>query len=249
MDRRGFLRGAGLVAAGVAAGRFGHLPKSDVAESAYANEYWGDPALGRADVIWKVETTEKLVALTFDDGPKPKNTAAILDVLADRKARATFFVVGRNALDYPDYVRREIAGRHQVENHSWSHRDLAFASKTETDFQVRRGAEVVESLTGTRPRFFRPPRGDVSGAVLNAATRAGADLMMWSLQLHEATYDAEGNARYVMEHAEPGAILLAHDTGSADRIVGLRALPLIIDGLRDRGYELVTVSDLVEAGR
>lgn len=249
MDRRGFLRGAGLVAAGVAVGRFGHLPRSDVAESAYANEYWGDPKLDHAGVIWKVATTEKLVALTFDDGPKPKHTAEILDVLADRKARATFMVVGRNALEYPDLIRREMAGRHQVENHSWSHQDLAFASKEATDFQVRRGAETVESLTGTRPRFFRPPRGAVSGSVLNATARAGADLLMWSLQLHEATYDAEGNARYVLDNVEPGTVLLAHDTGSADRIVGVRALPLIIDGLRDRGYELVTVSELVEAGR
>jgi len=173
----------------------------------------------------------------------------VLDVLADRKARATFMVVGRNALDHPDLIRREIAARHEVQNHSWSHVDLAFASKDDTRFEVRRGAEVVESLTRTRPRFFRPPRGDVSGATLAAAAREDAAVLMWSLQMHEATYDAEGNARYLLERVEPGAIVLAHDTGSADRLVGLRALPLLIDGLRDRGYELVTVSELVDAGR
>lgn len=248
MDRRGFLRGAGLVAAGVVAGRSGRLPRSDVAERAYANEYWGDQRLDQAGVIWKVRTTEKLVALTFDDGPKPRNTAAVLDVLADRKARATFMVVGRNALDHPDLIRREIAGRHEVQNHSWSHADLAFTSKAETERQVGRGADVVESLTGKRPRFFRPPRGDVSGATLAAATRAESDILMWSLQMHEATYDAEGNAKYLLDNVHPGAIVLAHDTGSRDRIVGLRALPYFIDGLRDRGYELVTVSELVEAG-
>ena len=224
------------------------MPRSEVGEAAYANEYWGDERLDQAAVIWKVATKEKLVALTFDDGPKPKNTAAVLDVLADRKARATFMVVGRNALAHEDLIRREIAGRHEVQNHSWSHADLAFASKEQAHFEVRRGADVVEKLTGRRPGFFRPPRGDVSGATLAAAAREDAQLLMWSVQLHEATYDAAGNARYVLDHVHPGMVLLAHDTGSADRIVGLRAMPALIDGLRDRGYELVTVSELVEAG-
>ena len=259
MDRRGFLRNAALLAGGTALGgtlsRIGSAeaidPERDKAalvDRAFANER-GGAALRSTQVVWKVDTDEKLLALTFDDGPSPQWTAKILDVLADRKAPATFSLVGRNALDYADLVRREMADRHQIENHTWSHVDLAFASAKDADFEIRRGAEVVESITGRRPTYFRPPRGDLSGTALAAAARTEADILLWSLQLHERTWDAEGNVRHVLGRLAPGTILLAHDAGGPHRDVGLKALPGIIDGARARGYEFVTVSELVSAGR
>lgn len=257
MDRRRFLRDTGLLAAGAAAGGVAAArvladPAADRAAAqsrAYANERWSDAGLAETRVIWHVETDEKVVALTFDDGPMPRNTAGVLDVLEDRKAPATFNVVGERVMDYRGLVEREMRGRHQVENHSWSHADLALATREQAEREVRRGANVVESVTGRRPRFFRPPKGNVSGTALASAARAEADVLLWSLQLHEAAFDAEGNADYVLRNVRPGTILLAHDVGDPSRLVGLRALPLIIDGLRDRGYTLVTVDDLLTTGR
>lgn len=259
MDRRGFLRNAALLAGGTAMGgtmsRIGSAEAGDPAQAraelvdrAFANER-GGAALRSTQVVWKVDTDEKLLAITFDDGPSPQWTGKILDVLDDRKAPATFSLVGRHALEYSGLVRREMAARHQIENHTWSHADLAFASAKDADFEIRRGAEVVESLTGRRPTYFRPPRGDLSGAALTSAARTQADILLWSLQLHERAWDAERNVAHVLGRLTPGTILLAHDAGGPHRDVGLRALPQIIDGARARGYELVTVSDLVAAGR
>jgi peptidoglycan/xylan/chitin deacetylase (PgdA/CDA1 family) len=259
MDRRGFLRSAALLAGGTVVGgtmsRIGSAEAGDpqsaraaLVDRAFANER-GGAALRSTQVVWKVDTDEKVLALTFDDGPSSRWTGRMLDVLDDRKAPATFNLVGREALSYAPLVRREMAARHQIENHTWSHADLAFASAKDADFQIRRGAEVIESLTGRRPQYFRPPRGDLSGTALAAAARTEADILLWSLQLHERTMDTDENVDFVLERLTPGTILLAHDAGGPHRNVGLRALPRIIDGARARGYELVTVSDLVAAGR
>jgi peptidoglycan/xylan/chitin deacetylase (PgdA/CDA1 family) len=259
MDRRGFLRNVGLLAGGTVLGgtmsRIGtavagdaHAERAALVDRAFANER-GGADLRSTQVVWKVDTDEKLLALTFDDGPSPQWTAKILDVLAAKRAPATFNLVGKAALDYSELVRREMSARHQIENHTWSHADLAFASAKDADFQIRRGAEVIESITGRRPTYFRPPRGDLSGTALAAAARTQADIMLWSLQLHERTWGVDGNVRHVMGRLTPGTILLAHDQGGPHRDIGLKALPLIIDQARDRGYEFVTVSDLVAAGR
>lgn len=258
MDRRGFLRGAAIAAGGLGGGvglsrllpdLTAQVPQKVVAGAAYANEEWRDPGLRETRVIWRVDTPDRLVALTFDDGPKPRNTAAVLAVLAEKKCPATFNVVGRNALEYPDLIKREIAGRHEIANHSWSHRDLAFAARDDASYEIRRGHEVVHQLTGRESRFFRPPKGDVSGVALNAASRLGVDVLLWSLKLHESMFDAPGNVDYLAENVRPGDILLAHDVGNASRLVGLRALPGLIDRLRGLGYTFVTASDLVASGR
>jgi peptidoglycan/xylan/chitin deacetylase (PgdA/CDA1 family) len=259
VDRRGFLKGAALVGGGVALGATGqainplrHSPEwldGEQAEaSSYANEFWGDPALDTTRIIWKVDTDEKLLALTFDDGPKPENTLAVLDVLEAKKVRATFNLVGSRALAYPDLVRRELAGKHEIGNHTWSHGDLAFLSRRDTEAQLRRADEAIERVTGRRPSIFRPPKGHLTGTALASATRLGYDVVLWSLQLHETAFDAAGNARYVADNVTPGTILLAHDVGNPSRRVGLSALPLLIDQLRDRGYSFVTTSELLEAG-
>lgn len=258
MDRRAFLRGAALLGTGMAAGTAvgarldrgpEDLPRLEVDRATYANEHWGDERLGATRVIWKVETDEKLIALTFDDGPRPQNTAGVLDVLAEKKVRATFNIVGSRALAHPDLVRREMADRHEIGNHTWTHGNLAYLDRPTAIAEIRKGDEAIERVTGRRPTIFRPPRGNLTGAALSEASRLGYDIVLWSLQLHESAFDAEGNARYVADSVTPGTILLAHDTGNPSRRVGLAALPKLIDLVRDRGYTFVTTSELLEAGR
>lgn len=260
MDRRAVLQGAAMLAAGGILGRLSESapppPPPVVDPGARERGFAGVRPAGSSvaavatQVVWRVQTDRPLIALTFDDGPAPAYTRDYLDMLRDRRVRATFNLVGRSAVAHPDLVRREIAERHQVENHSWSHRDLATASPAETTAELHRGADALESLTGRSPRYFRPPRGNVSGATLAAAATARQAVLLWSAQLHEARLDVDGNVAHVLARAEPGTILLAHDTSHAtiDRRIGLRALPVIIDRLRDRGFEFVTVDELVASG-
>jgi peptidoglycan/xylan/chitin deacetylase (PgdA/CDA1 family) len=253
VNRRELLRGGGLLAAGAAVSvAGGRLFADDQRAGAGAREFAGgeaQAAASTAEVIWRVPTDRKLIALTLDDGPVPAYTNNYLEMLRDRKVRATFSLVGATALAHRDIVARQIGLGHELENHSYSHRNLAGLSAARADAEVVRGAEVLERLTGRRPRFFRPPRGHLSGATLASVGRTGEDVLMWSLQLHEQTMSVEQNVRHVLDKVTPGTILLAHDARHSriDRRVGLKALPRIIDGLRDRGYELVTVEELLSA--
>ncbi len=254
VERRQVLRAGALVAAGAAVGRWSRQPAEPDALAAKDRSFAGtrsaEAVATTTKVIWRVETDEPVVALTFDDGPVPAYTQDYLDMLRDRRVPATFNLVGRNALAHPALVRQEIADRHQVENHSWSHLDLATATTAETDAELTRGADVLESLTGRAPRYFRPPRGNLSGATLNAASRVGEDVLLWSVQLHESRLDVDANVAHVLARVQPGSILLAHDSRhrKIDRRIGLRALPVIIDRLRARGFRFVTVDELVAAG-
>jgi peptidoglycan/xylan/chitin deacetylase (PgdA/CDA1 family) len=255
VDRRSFLKGAGLsagvlvgggatVAAVVPEQRVSH---DEIDTRTYANERFGDDRLGETRVIWKAPTTEKLIALTFDDGPMPENTPAILDILAEKKVRATFMVVGSHVAANPDLFRREMAGKHEIGNHTWSHTVLPFTDRNGVDREMRRADEIIERLSGKRPTLFRPPRGCISGDCLTVASRLDYDVLMWSLQLHEDAFDAAGNVAYVADKLVPGTVLLAHDYGNASRKVGLRALPDLIDAVRARGYQFVTASELLQA--
>lgn len=255
MNRRRFIKSAGIATAtlGIAGATAGAtvpeqwVPHGELDTRTYANERYGDTRLTDTRVVWRGATTSKLIALTFDDGPMPENTPAILDILAEKHVRATFMVVGSRVAANPDLFRREMAGKHEIGNHTWSHQVLPFANRAGVDLEMRRTDEIVERLSGQRPSLFRPPRGCISGDCLTVASRLEYDVLMWSLQLHEDTFDAAGNVDYVLKNLVPGTILLAHDFGNASRKVGLHALPDLIDKVRDRGYEFVTASELLQA--
>lgn len=257
VNRRKFLRNAvvsagALGVAGTTAGAFGperYTANAEVDKRTYANEYQGDERLVETRVIWQAPMPDKLIALTFDDGPMPDNTAPILDILAEKKVRATFMVVGSRVEQNPDLFRRELAGKHEIGNHTWAHKVLPLVDRNEVDRQMRRTDEIVERLSGQRPTLFRPPRGCISGDCLTVAARLEYDVLMWSLQLYETKFDAAGNVKNVADNLRPGTILLAHDHGNASRKVGLQALPDLIDAVRDRGYEFVTASELLAHSR
>lgn len=255
MDRRSFIKGAGLSAGTLVGGGMAasalvpaqRFSREQVDTRSYANERYGDDRLTETRIIWKAPTSEKLIALTFDDGPMPRYTPAILDILAEKKVRATFMVVGERVEANPDLFRREMAGKHEIGNHTWSHQVLPMTDRAGVDREMRRTDEIIEKLSGKRPTLFRPPRGCISGDCLTVASRLEYDVLMWSLQLHEDAFDAAGNVSYVAGKLVPGTVLLAHDYGNASRAVGLKALPGLIDAVRARGYEFVTASELLTA--
>jgi peptidoglycan/xylan/chitin deacetylase (PgdA/CDA1 family) len=201
-------------------------------------------------VTYYVQTSEPVVAFTFDDGPGPQWTSMVLDVLDAYQVPATFFVVGRNLRDHADLVRHRL-DRHEVGSHSWSHADLARLDLAGVRHEMSRTHDVIEQVTRRQAHLLRPPWGHLGGSTLLAADSLGYDLVLWSHQMHEQAYrdNPAGQVREIVDGVTPGAIVLAHDVGSEDRLVALRQLGAMFAGLRARGFRFVTVSELMAIGK
>ncbi|MDF2709209.1 MAG: hypothetical protein K0R62_4861 [Nonomuraea muscovyensis] len=191
----------------------------------------------------------KCVALTFDDGPGPE-TPRLLDMLRGLGARATFFTVGANAAADPWLLGRMAAEGHEVGNHSWAHRDLSRLSTSKIADSLGRTQELIKAHTGQAPTLARAPYGVESEEVRDTARRLGLTLVGWDVNtvgsaetVGVATAGrpgAETIARRAVEGAHDGAVILLHDTcGTA-----VDAVPAIVEGLRGKGYALVTVGEL-----
>ncbi len=257
-SRRSFLRMAG---AGVA----GTLGAGAIAGTAVGAERYNDIASARRrgdgatvatlssatslDVLWRAKTDRKVMALTFDDGPSAEHTGRLLDALKEAKARATFAVVGRNAEQFRDLVRRQRGDGHEVANHTWSHADLSLHEYNACKRELERTDELVADLTGSPTAVIRPPFGRINGQLLQYAAQTGQKIVLWDMRLLEDEFDAAGNARYVLDHLRPGTVVLAHDAGLAKRKVGMAAIPGILAGARKLGYEFVTVSEMFALDR
>ncbi|MFE6776647.1 polysaccharide deacetylase family protein [Streptomyces sp. NPDC057702] len=184
------------------------------------------------------------VALTFDDGPDPVHTGQVLEILDRYDVRATFFCVGHHVVALPDLVRQLAAGGHEVGNHTWSHPFLPDLTPDQLREQLDRTAEAVERVTGQAPARFRPPYGGVNPEVLATLAEHPSTLTLWDVDSHDWSRPGpERIAETVLRAVEPGSVVLMHE-GAGDRGQTVLALPTIIEGLLERGLELVTVSDL-----
>jgi peptidoglycan-N-acetylglucosamine deacetylase len=185
------------------------------------------------------------VALTFDDGPDPRVTPAVLECLARYGVRATFFCIGRLAEAHPEVVAETVRRGHRVENHSYSH-PIAFACYLPAALrrEVRRGQEALMRAGGLRPRFFRAPAGFRSLLLERELAAAGLELASWTRRgFDTVSRDPRRVARRLLQGAAGGDVLLLHD-GSAARDRGgvpvvLEALPRLLDALAARGLRAV----------
>lgn len=201
---------------------------------------------GQVRTIWHGPASSGAVALTFDDGPMPDWTPRVLDTLADLAAPATFFLVGSHLRDHADLARYD---GHEVANHTWSHADLAELDGKGALDELRRCHEEITSKLGRAPRLLRPPWGHIGGSTLLAADAFDYDIVIWSQRMPENEYhqNPDGIVARVVGDARAGSILLAHDTGPADRLITVDHLRGIVEGLRAKGLRLVTVSELLAA--
>jgi peptidoglycan/xylan/chitin deacetylase (PgdA/CDA1 family) len=203
-------------------------------------------------VRYHVQTTEPVVAFTFDDGPAPHWTPMVLDELDRAQVPATFFMVGRNVTRHSDLVRGRLA-RHDVGNHSWKHDDLATMDLGQVTDDLERSQAAIRQYTGRSVTLFRPPYGHLGGSTVLAANQLGYDLTLWSMEMHETTYHDDpagqaGQAKFIVETARPGSIILAHDAGGDQRLVTIHGLAAMFQGLRQRGFRMVTLSELLSYG-
>ena len=191
-------------------------------------------------------TDRKEIALTFDDGPKPELTDALLDLLVREKVPATFFVIGRNAEANPDLTRRIAQAGMELANHSYTHRNLARLSPEEIALEMTQTQATLFALTGKRPRYMRPPGGAWSAKVNRTARAAGLIPCFWTADVFGSeVVSSQQAANAVIAKARPGAIILMHN----GKLSTLQALPTILRELRAKGYTFVTATTLGQRWR
>jgi peptidoglycan/xylan/chitin deacetylase (PgdA/CDA1 family) len=180
------------------------------------------------------------VALTFDDGPSDF-TPRILRTLAAHRVRATFFVLGPRAEKHERVLAALDAGGHEIGNHGWSHRSMRSLFPSQIRDELERTDAVVRAATGKSPAFVRPPYGRYPPSALAVFGALGKHAILWTVDGEDWRADPEAIAKTVVDTASPGAIVLLHDSQRATA----DALPRIVEGLQQRGYEIVPVGELV----
>ena len=183
----------------------------------------------------------RCLALTFDDGPNAPHTRELLRILREKEVKATFFVVGRQAEEHPDLVRRVVAEGHQVGSHTYSHPSLfCFLSPRRLRDEIERGQQAVLNACGLAPRFFRSPVGLRHPLLEVYLRRAGLEFISWRVRAFDTrVQEPEAIVRQITGNAAPGDIVLLHDRPGEAAGRMLQALPAIIDELKNRGFEFV----------
>jgi len=203
------------------------------------------PALYRSHVITRRIPTggQKLLALTIDDGPTPRITPKMLDILRARKARATFFVLGSLAAGQPNLLRRMVKEGHAIGSHTYSHR--YHPTQTEAADELHKTAAAIKKAVGFSPTLFRPPGGFRDSWTYRLAKEEGYTVVLWTIASADTvTNDSRAIARNVIHTPNPGDIILIHD--AAAKLPTLRALPRILDELISKGWRFVTLPELMQ---
>jgi peptidoglycan/xylan/chitin deacetylase (PgdA/CDA1 family) len=197
------------------------------------------------EAICRVETAEKVVALSFDDGPTPQGVEWATDILARRNARATFFLIGKEIPGREPLVHRILAGGNEVGNHSFSHERMIGRFGAFYDEEIARTDALLRRTGVAAPNLFRPPYGKKLIGLPRALERHGYRMIMWDVEDPPGAATPRDYARRVVEHARPGSIILMHVMYSSNR-VARDALPLVMEGLQARGFRVVTVGELLK---
>jgi peptidoglycan/xylan/chitin deacetylase (PgdA/CDA1 family) len=208
------------------------------------------PVFGK--VYYKGNCPEKVVALTFDDGPNEPYTSEILDLLASYNVKATFFVIGENVELYPETAKRIVAEGHVLGNHSYSHNaNHALTGYGAKDLTM--AEEAIVNTVGVSPHLYRPPHGKKSPWELEKIKEQGLVEVTWSDSANELSgASASSLAQEIVKKTKPGEIILlhdgygtSHDSSKSDKSLTVEVLPLIIKELQAQGYRFVTVPELL----
>ena len=189
---------------------------------------------------------EKLIALTFDDGPHKKYTPEILDILSEYGVKATFFVIGKNCERFPEIFRRELDEGHEVGNHTYSHPDIDKLSYNELMQELLATDETLIEIRGYKPRLFRLPGGKKNPQIEKIIIRLNYISVSWNVDTRDwKALPSQEISREILNKIKPGYIVLMHDY-----VVGKsgtpEALRTVIPALLEQGYKFVTVSELLD---
>ncbi|HEY2421452.1 MAG TPA: polysaccharide deacetylase family protein [Neobacillus sp.] len=202
-------------------------------------------------VIWEVNTKEKLVAITFDDGPHPVFTPKILDILAKYDAKATFFVAGNKGIRFPDILKREVKEGHEIANHTFHHIYNKNITSAKLTSELVETDKIIQKFTGFKPTLYRPVGGHYNDLIIHTAIKNGKAVILWSWNQDPRDWKnppARQICNYVTKGVKPGNIILFHDWHGSEytkTCQTVNALETILDFLAKNGYKCVTVSELL----
>ena len=188
-----------------------------------------------------VDKNKKMVAITLDDGPHATNTQKILDILDAHNAKATFFMLGQNVVNNEEVVKDVYKRGNEIGIHTWDHKQLTKLSQDEIVSQVERTSDAIYKIIGKRPKLVRPPYGAINDTVKNSINYP---LILWNIDsLDWKSRDEKQIVPLVMNSVQDGDIILLHDIHSTT----VPAVEKIVSQLEEQGYQMVTVSQLLEA--
>lgn len=192
----------------------------------------------------KIDTSKPMVALTFDDGPSA-HTERLLDILDKYSAKGTFFVIGNTLDNRKNTVKRIVYSGHEIGGHSWNHRQFTNLSEEEVKDQIMMTRAKIYEITGVDSCLVRPPYGAFNDSVKSVAEETGVSYINWSVDtLDWKTKNADAVYNEIMKDVSDGAIILCHDLHKTT----VDAMERVVPALIEKGYQLVTVSDLLQCG-
>ena len=215
--------------------------------------FFDQAILVRHDIFYHAGVKDKVVAITFDDGPSPDWTPRILDELKAADVKATFFMLGQHVLKYPDVARRVAAEGHEIGNHSFDHHGLFFYTVKQAEWEILECEKAIKDVTGVSTRYFRPPKAWINDKEKAALSYIGYKVILWSLNSKDwVTFDDKYIVAFIDKNVRPGDIILFHDSGGVfgldggDRDETVRTIPDLVNKLRAKGYKFLTVSELLK---
>ncbi len=205
------------------------------------------PERFKKEVLKKVElpNQDKVIALTFDDGPWPHSTQQILEILKKNDIKATFFIVGEPLKEYPQFAEQVVAEGHAIGNHTWHHWYRKM-DQTTAAHEIDDTAALIYKITGVKTSIFRPPGGILNNGVVDYVKKENYAVIVWSADSTDYSRPSVPKLIHnVIKDAQPGGIVLMHD-GGGDRSHTVQALPQIIAELKKSGYKFVTIPELLD---
>jgi peptidoglycan/xylan/chitin deacetylase (PgdA/CDA1 family) len=215
--------------------------------------FYDQAVIVRRGTIYHVNSRDKIVALTFDDGPSPVWTPKILDELKKSGVKATFFMIGEYVRSYPEIAKRVVQEGHEIGNHSFDHHVLIYYKMEELEKEIRDAEAVIRNITGKTTTLFRPPKAWLTNEEKKKIKEMGYKIILWTLNSKDwVTFDDKYIVRYIVHHVRPGDIILFHDGGGVfttekgNRTETVKAIRRLAEKLKDRGYEFLTVTELLD---
>ena len=201
-------------------------------------------------IVFGIKTEEKVVALTFDDGPHPIFTIELLKLLAEFNVKATFFVSGKNIEQHKDLVKQIVDNGHELGNHAYSHRNLIFKTTSFIRNEIVKTDDLIKSCGADVPNIVRPPFGRFLLSALYVFCKLKKKVILWNIPTKD--YKAKHPkliVRKVYRKLKPGGIIVMHDAGKdnskVDRSISLQAVRSLLSELPQKGFRFVTISELL----
>ncbi len=206
-----------------------------------------EPVRDGDELVYHSRRNDRMeIALSFDDGPHPRLTPVILDILAEYGVKATFFMVGENVGYYPDAARAVAEAGHEIGNHTFSHRRFGRMSEDDLLHEIHACEEAISSVTNTPVRWIRPPEGQLSEVMGEVLGDSDYRIILWDVDTRDWAHTPPAEiTRHILDTVQAGDIILMHDFIGHDSPTP-EALRRVIPALLERGYRFVTVGELVE---